>query len=338
MLHRANAGRHARVRYGEKRRLKEELRKQQLRQTATQNQNGLRAWNKATVDEWEKRIQEKTRPHKDTPNVERAASQIINTPEEALTKKLTSKQSKVIGSKGPSNTTATWFIVLFILAVFLMLISPIVGIFFILLLLLFIPIILVLKWAGDYQKGQQAQQQQRLRVKQEVLREQQHFKKQLDTIPALTIQRPNEPAQLIAKPVRAHVIRRDNGCCVNCGEADNLVFEHSIPISQGGSNTPDNVRLMCQDCIDERQRTAAARMAALRKQTAQRYTPSERNIPPEVKQAVYARDGGRCVMCGATKNLHYDHDIPFSKGGGNTAENIQLLCRECNLKKGSKIR
>lgn len=69
----------------------------------------------------------------------------------------------------------------------------------------------------------------------------------------------------------------------------------------------------------------------------QQYAPSDRTIPPEAKQAVYARDGGRCVQCGATTNLHYDHDIPFSKGGGNTVENIQLLCQACNLKKGSKI-
>ena len=31
-----------------------------------------------------------------------------------------------------------------------------------------------------------------------------------------------------------------------------------------------------------------------------------------------------------------DHIIPLSWGGGNTRENIQLLCSSCNSKKGNK--
>ncbi|MFZ0452734.1 MAG: hypothetical protein WCE54_04390 [Ignavibacteriaceae bacterium] len=37
-------------------------------------------------------------------------------------------------------------------------------------------------------------------------------------------------------------------------------------------------------------------------------------IPTSVKVEVWARDKGRCVLCGSTENLHYDHDLPFSKG------------------------
>lgn len=63
-----------------------------------------------------------------------------------------------------------------------------------------------------------------------------------------------------------------------------------------------------------------------------------RLIPTAVKVAVYARDKGRCVKCGATTNLHYDHILPFSKGGSSTTpDNIQLLCASCNLKKHDHI-
>ncbi len=63
-----------------------------------------------------------------------------------------------------------------------------------------------------------------------------------------------------------------------------------------------------------------------------------RIIPPAVKVAVWKRDKGRCRICGSTKNLHFDHIIPFSKGGSSTdPENIQILCAKCNLKKHDKI-
>ena len=63
-----------------------------------------------------------------------------------------------------------------------------------------------------------------------------------------------------------------------------------------------------------------------------------RLIPSEVKKEVWKRDGGRCVICGETKNLHFDHDLPFSKGGTSiSAKNVRLLCMKHNLQKSGKI-
>jgi hypothetical protein len=63
-----------------------------------------------------------------------------------------------------------------------------------------------------------------------------------------------------------------------------------------------------------------------------------RAIPSWVKQAVYKRDKGRCVMCGAEDQLHFDHELPFSKGGtGLTPNNVRILCARHNLTKGAKI-
>ncbi|MDQ7052609.1 MAG: HNH endonuclease signature motif containing protein [candidate division KSB1 bacterium] len=64
-----------------------------------------------------------------------------------------------------------------------------------------------------------------------------------------------------------------------------------------------------------------------------------RLIPAEVKRAVWKRDKGKCVICGSTENLHFDHIIPFSKGGTSlVADNIQLLCAKHNLEKHNKIK
>lgn len=62
-----------------------------------------------------------------------------------------------------------------------------------------------------------------------------------------------------------------------------------------------------------------------------------RYIPKQVRKRVWQRDKGRCVECGTTENLQYDHIIPFSKGGANTVENIQILCERCNKRKYNKI-
>ena len=64
----------------------------------------------------------------------------------------------------------------------------------------------------------------------------------------------------------------------------------------------------------------------------------ERIIPAAVKFQVWKRDRGRCVKCGSKDNLHFDHIIPYSKGGSSlVAENIQLLCARHNLAKRDKL-
>ena len=63
-----------------------------------------------------------------------------------------------------------------------------------------------------------------------------------------------------------------------------------------------------------------------------------RIIPTAIKLSVWKRDGGKCVMCGATDELHFDHDLPWSKGGTSmTTENVQLLCARHNIAKRDEI-
>lgn len=63
-----------------------------------------------------------------------------------------------------------------------------------------------------------------------------------------------------------------------------------------------------------------------------------RLIPPQVKLEVWRRDKGKCVICASSNNLHFDHIIPFSRGGSSlVSENIQLLCARHNIAKRDRI-
>jgi len=63
---------------------------------------------------------------------------------------------------------------------------------------------------------------------------------------------------------------------------------------------------------------------------------SRTTIPLKDRWAVLKRDNYRCAKCGASPSsdhqveLEVDHIYPVAKGGGNTLENLQTLCRACN--------
>ena len=52
-----------------------------------------------------------------------------------------------------------------------------------------------------------------------------------------------------------------------------------------------------------------------------------------------AKQGGLCGLCGRNlsevNEVHIDHIVPKSIGGGDTEDNLQAVCAQCNLRKGS---
>ena len=54
------------------------------------------------------------------------------------------------------------------------------------------------------------------------------------------------------------------------------------------------------------------------------------NLPPIPEDA-------RCVVCGTTERLTWDHILPRSMGGINDPENLQVMCLRHNLAKGNAL-
>lgn len=62
-------------------------------------------------------------------------------------------------------------------------------------------------------------------------------------------------------------------------------------------------------------------------------------ISDHKRKRIYERDGGKCRYCGKPlelREMHVDHIIPKSKGGGNAESNLACSCAECNRSKGAK--
>ena len=52
----------------------------------------------------------------------------------------------------------------------------------------------------------------------------------------------------IPRSVKMYVWRRDGGRCVEGGSKERLEYDHSIPVSKGGSHTQRNLQLLCERC------------------------------------------------------------------------------------------
>ncbi len=60
-------------------------------------------------------------------------------------------------------------------------------------------------------------------------------------------------------------------------------------------------------------------------------------IPWSVKNKLFMAQKGKCFYCGYTHRMKYleiDHMYPASGGGGDDIGNLQLLCTQCNMRKG----
>jgi len=57
------------------------------------------------------------------------------------------------------------------------------------------------------------------------------------------------------------------------------------------------------------------------------------------KETKYEQQEHKCAICNGEfdlANMHADHITPWSDGGKTTPDNLQMLCRDCNLRKSAQ--
>lgn len=147
--------------------------------------------------------------------------------------------------------------------------------------------------------------------------------------------------------------RVDNYGCIMCA---------SDCAKAWAKNNPDNVRMADQKWKNDNKEIMANNHAGYYRKNRQKllmYTRLWRIKNPEnalinnanrrarlaggklshgIKQRLFVLQRGRCTVCRNKLSLscHLDHIYPLSRGGSNTDDNVQLLCRECNQQKHAK--
>lgn len=68
------------------------------------------------------------------------------------------------------------------------------------------------------------------------------------------------------------------------------------------------------------------------------YKRTPRNINWRLRATTLMKDA-KCKLCGATSQdgatLHVDHIVPWANGGETVSENLQILCKRCNIGKSN---
>jgi hypothetical protein len=131
--------------------------------------------------------------------------------------------------------------------------------------------------------------------------------------------------------------------CKNCSNGINLNQKPSSSTKEQSKKSSEPERFFCEICGAENEYAnkfcieCGLNLDYLKASYFADEQERSRHIPAKVRYEAYMRDGGKCVMCGSSENIQFDHILPFSKGGSHSLENIQILCQSCNLKKTDKL-
>ncbi len=123
------------------------------------------------------------------------------------------------------------------------------------------------------------------------------------------------------------VIQRANQEVVNIDKEINKLLEVIENLNKR--------RTRYMDRLLEAKRLYAIRKAELYEE---RRVEADRILRDEgFRNRILSRDGNQCRHCKSTQDLSIDHIVPIWSGGTNRESNLQVLCRPCNSRKGTRV-
>jgi HNH endonuclease len=117
----------------------------------------------------------------------------------------------------------------------------------------------------------------------------------------------------------------------------NVWFFNGFIYEVKGYYTDNEIRLLILEDFDKERKYFEKLKTKFDETKESEFAFERPRIPENVRIEVWRRDGGKCAKCGSRERLEYDHIVPISKGGSNTARNIELLCEKCNRSKSNNV-
>jgi hypothetical protein len=128
---------------------------------------------------------------------------------------------------------------------------------------------------------------------------------------------------------------RDSICLDWMRRTDPSEFERKVRLALQSEYADDLDRQQLQGMLDalkqerRKQKTHRVKSSLIAKRRTMFH-----GRQPELMLALIDRDGYECEQCGSQDDLTIDHIIPLSRGGSDDLDNLHLLCRACNSRKG----
>jgi hypothetical protein len=112
------------------------------------------------------------------------------------------------------------------------------------------------------------------------------------------------------------------------------LLRHRLPSTDAAAIVSRAIALLLEETLKKKAALTEAPRPGHPPHTGRR----TRAIPAAIRREVWRRDAGRCTFvdeqgrrCRETSCIEYHHKVPYGKGGGHEAGNIELRCRAHNL-------